>query len=820
MRHVELLAPVGSYEAMIAAVQSGADAIYLGGKSFGARQNASNFDKEELIKAVDYCHIRGVKIYLTVNTLIANDEFDEFKEFINFLYNIDVDAVIVQDLGALKYIRETYPEFEIHSSTQMTIHNLEGIELLKELGVKRAVLAREMSLSHIKNITENTDMEIEVFVHGALCISYSGQCLMSSLIGGRSGNRGRCAQPCRLPYKLIDFQTKEEIPNEEGDYILSPRDLNTVENLGSILDMGVASLKIEGRMKRPEYVAVVVAAYRKAIDMYREKGKIIIDNETKKELTQIFNRKFTKGYLFGETGKNLIGFERPGNRGVKIGKVVGYNKKNNKLEIELINEIQKGDGIRIKNKEKEIGFKVNEIFKHNKTIENGMKGDIVEVYYKGIPLNEGDIYKTSDEALLRKAKESYQNEKNNIAINGGAKVKLGEEIELHLWDEDGHYVSAKGEKKVEKAIKVSLTKERIDKQIRKVGDTPYYFKGLEIDIDNDISIPISEINEVRRNAIRSLDNLRKNFHKRKEVKREERIELDNTSNLKIKNKPIELSVYVNNLIQLRAALQGDIDIVYYTNLSNINEAYDITRGKNIKLVPALSRISYDEQLNYINKNIDKLIQKDVALVSNHGQLKLLKNRNINLIANFSFNVFNSFALNQVAQLGVKTITLSSELTFDQIEGIALNTDAETEIIAYGHLPAMITEHCVISSIIDKGNKKHCLSCRDRKYALRDRYGIEFPIINDGNCRIEILNSKKVFLLENMSDIIGSGVKSIRLQFTNEDENEIINIVNAYRKVMNLCLNGNTELPKEITNLINEYKERDEFTKGHFFRGVQ
>ena len=289
MKKPELLSPAGNMECLKAAIEAGCDAVYLGGYKFGARTFAGNFTNEEMIEAVNYAHLYGVKIYVTVNTLIYENEVEEFMEYIYFLYRINVDALIIQDIGMFDLIRKTYPNFELHASTQMHLHNIEGIKLLDKLGVNRCVIARETDFNTIKNIKENINMPLEVFVHGALCISYSGQCLMSSLIGGRSGNRGSCAGSCRLRYDFINNNKKIN----KDDYILSTKDLNSLENIGKLIDIGVDSFKLEGRMKSPQYVYTVTKLYRKAIDSYLETGKVFIDNKELNNLRKIFNRKFT-----------------------------------------------------------------------------------------------------------------------------------------------------------------------------------------------------------------------------------------------------------------------------------------------------------------------------------------------------------------------------------------------------------------------------------------------------------------------------------------------------------------------------------------------
>ena len=353
MKKPELLAPVGSIESLYAAIEAGADAVYLSGKKYGARVYANNFNDEELIEAIKYAHIYGVKVYVTVNTIIYEYEVEDFINYIDMLHKNNVDAIIIQDIGMFDLIRKTYPNLELHISTQMHIHNIEGVKFFEKLNAQRVVLARETSIDVIKEIKKNTNIELEVFTHGALCISYSGECLMSSLIGGRSGNRGACAGCCRLPYDII---SDNKIINKDK-YPLSTKDLMTLEHIDELIESGIDSFKIEGRMKRPEYVYQVVSLYRKAIDSYINTGKSTITQEDIKEMKKLFNREFTNGYLFNE--KYIINGKRPNHQGVEIGSVIDY--KNGYVYIKLTDKLNVHDGIRILGKSDK-GLMLNKMF--------------------------------------------------------------------------------------------------------------------------------------------------------------------------------------------------------------------------------------------------------------------------------------------------------------------------------------------------------------------------------------------------------------------------------------------------------------------------
>ncbi|QEK12484.1 U32 family peptidase [Crassaminicella thermophila] len=819
---IELLAPVGSFEALKAAVQNGADAVYLGGKLFSARQYAKNFDDDELIEAVNYCHIRGVKVFVTVNTLVSNKELVELGKYLAFLYNIDVDAIIVQDLGVAKFIREYFPNFELHASTQMFVHNFEGVKLLEAMGFKRVVLAREMSKEEIFKVKKNTQLDIEVFVHGALCISYSGQCLMSSMIGGRSGNRGRCAQPCRKQYTLIDMDRGKKIKNNLGDYLLSPRDLNTLENLNEILDTGIKSLKIEGRMKRPEYVATVVKAYRKAIDQYMlYKSRPQIDSKTLKDVKQMFNRRFTKGYILGEVGKNIMSFEKPSNRGIKIGKVIDYDKNKKRVKIKLEDYLSKGDGLEIWSKDNHKGAIVENIFQKGQKKNTANPGEVIEINFKHSVFKDSFVYKTSDVALLKEAKESYERKDKNIPLYGKFKGKLGSKIELCIWDEDGNYIHEKGDIVVQKALKTATKKERIYEQISKLGKTPYQLKKLEIELDESVAIPIGEINGLRRKAIERLNKLRQNHNNRKLIDLErfqKKMEsLFNNKKLE-KTKDVRISVSVNNIKQLKAVLNFDIDRIYYSDFSTIEEALKIAKTYNKSLFLAFSRITEDEELKSIKKKINMLTNMDGILASNLGVLNIMKDfKNLNIVTDFSFNVFNNGAIEFLKDMNVDEITLSLELTLKQIREIIKRADTLCEVIIHGSLPLMISKYCPVSTFVSDG-KKHCGACKKTQFGLKDQLGIVFPIISDENCKIQILNAQKLCLIEHIKELIDSKITNFRIQFMLEDEEEVKNTLKAYLEAIENTLKGKRIESKTIKSFINKMKEEG-ITKGHFFRGV-
>ena len=479
-KNIELLAPCGTYEAFLAAIENGADAVYLGGKSFNARANASNFDLEELTKMVKFAHLRGIKIYVTLNTLLNNDELKNALNFAYDLYNINIDAVIVQDLGLAKILHEYIPKLELHASTQMTVYNLSGVKELEKIGFKRVVLARELSLEEIKYITENTNVEIEIFIHGALCISYSGQCLMSSMIGDRSGNRGKCAQPCRLPYTLLE--NDKEIAK---GFLLSPKDLSTLELLSSIPN--VKSLKIEGRMKQPEYVAVTVRTYRKYIDKLLNSEDVSkIDDIDKKDIAQIFNRGgFTSAYLNKKQGKDMMCYEKPKNWGTYIGKVLSYDNKRY-ITVSNSESLNIGDGIEIWNGDTTSPSTIISEIDGNKI--GRIKGNI----------KVGDkVYKTSDKNLMKNAKESYsRNSTRKSPIDIQVIIKNDTPITFKI-----NNTTYKTKIIPEIAKKAPLSKETVINQLSKTGDTPFKINNILVELDENLFLPVSTLNSLRREVL-------------------------------------------------------------------------------------------------------------------------------------------------------------------------------------------------------------------------------------------------------------------------------------------------------------------------------
>lgn len=692
MNKVELLAPAGDFSCLKAAIEAGCDAVYIGGKLFGARAFSSNFTDDEIIKAINYAHLFGVKVYVTTNTLIYDKEVERFLEYISFLHKNNVDAVIIQDLGMLDLVRQTFPNLEVHASTQMHIHNLDGASFMEKLGVKRVVLARETSISKIKEIKEKTNIDIEIFIHGALCVSYSGQCLMSSLIGNRSGNRGTCAGSCRQSYSIVDENNNIILNNK---YPLSMKDLCSLENLKTLLDIGVTSLKIEGRMKSNSYVYTVVKLYRLAIDSYYKNNNIYIDEKELYNLKKIFNREFTKGFLFDEENNKVINMKRPNHQGVEIGKVINY--KNNVATIKLNDEININDGLRIVGK-KDIGVNVNNFYINSKLVKTAKKGDIITIKVNDKVEKDDKVLLTLDSKLNEEINNIISSNQRKVLVKAKFIAKEDKQITFELTDFINKVVVI-SENKVTKALNKPITKEEIKEKLNKIKDTVYKYESLDIEIDDNIFIPLNIINDLKRKAFEELNNKRlyKIPYKRCEYKRN------------VKSYPKE------KLLNILISKDEDID--------SLKKKYDYIYSSN----------NIDNTILLLPRVIDKYKEnynKDV-LVGDIGYF----NKHKVCITDTSFNVVNSYTVAFLHSLGAERVTLSYELTKKQIE-ILINAYEERykahpnlELVVEGYEEVMISKFSL--------NKYF----NNDKLYLKDRFNNLYKIKEKDNLMI-IYNYKK------------------------------------------------------------------------------
>lgn len=674
---MELLAPGGSFDALKAAVQSGAEAVYIGGSMFSARRSAVNFDAEEIENAAKYCHARGVKLHVAANILVKDKEREAFVSYLRMLAKAGVDAVIIQDIGMASVCRKILPDMHLHASTQMTVSDVAGARKMKEMGFSRVVLARELSAEAIKKIHDNVDIELEVFAHGAICMSCSGQCLMSSVIGCRSGNRGMCAQPCRLPYKIGD----------ESGYLLSPKDLCLLGRLDELKKCGVTSLKIEGRLKRSEYVAAVCGVYRRCMD-----GKKPNDGDFE-ELKNAFNRSgFTSGYFDGKTGRNMMCYDNPSN-----------------------------------------------------IADNVFTDDVKK--------------RCAENTNIKRRK-----------VNISAELKLGKPIKITM-ETDGIAAEAYGNINAETAINRPLDGERAKQQLLKLGNTPFYAESAEFFSESGLTVPISELNGVRRAAVEILTEKLCEIPKYREFEYTPSVYAEKPGR-------ILLTAQVYDYEQAKACIEAGISEIYAdTPLANrLLEEF-----KDAHIIARLAPFPRDDR-KYTDFNGENV------LISNIGQYAPEKR----CYGDFRLNVTNCESMSYYSNC--ERVTISPELNIREIEPLTGNA----EIIGYGRLPLMLTDNCPLKALgkCQKGKMK---------YSLTDRKNERFPIKCNEGCTAEIINSKPIYIADKPEIFNKLKISSIRLLFTVENFEECGKIIKEYKKALDgipgECLPENT------------------FTRGHFYRGT-
>lgn len=699
----ELLSPAGSWEAMCAAVQNGADAVYLGGSRFSARAGAANFDDTAMEKAVEYCHLRGVAVNVALNTLLKQQELAAAVDYAAFLYEIGVDAIIVQDLGLAQMLRLSLPDFPLHASTQMTVLSTAGTKALEKMGFKRGVLARELTEGQIARIRRGTELELEVFVHGALCYCYSGQCLFSSMLGGRSGNRGRCAQPCRLPYELVD----ESGRSIKSGHLLSPKDLCLLERVGELQAMGINSLKIEGRLKRPEYVGAVTQVYRKYLDNPSAPSRRDMDI-----LADAFNRSgFTQGFYRGERGAEMMSYRTPSNVAP-------------------------------------------------------------ETFPEGI---ERTFH---PDANLRK-----------VSITGRAVLRQGQPSTLTLRDADGNEAVAFGPAP-EAALSQSLDRERAARQLSKFGATPFELKDFALELEEGLNLPIGALNALRRDAADQLSAKRINRFQRE--RQAASVGLIGGGLGRGQGEAVELSVQVRTLSQARAVLPYAPKRIYAP--PDTAAALSGEAG-NSEIVTRLPDIMMDENGNLVDRIGTKSVQTGIF-----GLGAQLAER-FRVYGDFRLNLYNAWAVHACCDAGFDTVTLSPELTVGELARTLSQSPGKTEVVAYGHLPLMVVKNCVIRAYTGK-----CARGKDG-YVLRDRKNERLPLLCEPDSCVNLLyNAKPLYMADKVEELSRAGVSRLRLDFTIESPERCAQVMRAY------CAAVNGE---KIERLFSQ----NEFTRGHFYRGI-
>lgn len=825
---VELLAPAGSREALVAAVENGANAIYLAGNAFGARAYASNFDREALREAIHFAHLRKVAIHVTVNTIVADEEMGPLRDYLRFLYEAGADAVLVQDLGVARVAHETVPDLPLHASTQMSVSSLEGVRALAELGFTRVVLARELSLKEIRHICAHAPVEIETFMHGALCVCYSGQCLMSSMIGGRSGNRGRCAQPCRLPYTLVDEKGQDVLGDKAGSYLLSPRDLSTIDVIPDLIEAGVSSLKIEGRMKRPEYVATVVRTYREAIDTYYAGKGYAVTQEERDDLAQIFNRDFTTAYLEGRPGKAMMSDRRPNNRGLLIGRVTAYDWDRRIVTVKLSGRLGLGDQVDFWVK---VGGRVTATISaltdaKGRAVEEGQAGDTVSFAIPSAVRDHDRVFKVYDARLMERAKETYASGApvRRIPVAIEVRAAIGEPLTVTIADGEGHRAEGKTDFIGESARKRPLSEETIRKQVSRLGTSVYEMKSLHCEIAGEVMVPMSEINEARRKAVEALDALRL-----KEIEaREHRPEPKFTDRIaRPTPKKAHFLVAVDTLGKAEAALAAGADGILFGGESyehrviapeEYERAWQMAREAGARIDFNTPRIVHDGQQKHVERLLAAFaaFPPDAVHVHNIAMLALVRRlTDFAIHADYSLISYNKQTLAFLKDYGASGATLSPELTAKEIRQLAKESPLPLTCIVHGRLELMVSNYCVTGSFLGGCGEGPCTQpCTRGHFALKDRKDALFPLAMDQFCHMHVLNSKVLSMMPHAMKFRAAGIETMQIEAKAMGEKEIAAIVKAYRKAMAF-----PEEPAEAQlSWIHEQEGKD-ITRGHYFRGV-
>lgn len=708
----EVLAPVGNMEMLEAAIKAGATGVYLGGLLYSARAYATNFDNEELKKVITFCHKRGVKVYVTVNTLFHDSEIQGALNFVTDLYNMDVDGVIIQDLGLLHLIKKHLPNLPIHASTQMNINNYYGAKLLQSLGFKRVVLARETPIDEIIKICKNLDIEVEVFVHGSLCVGCSGQCLMSSYIGNRSGNRGRCAQPCRLDYKLLN-RNKDEI-TKGFDSFISPKDLCTIENLETLLEAGVNSFKIEGRMKKPEYVYNVVKSY---------KDKIEKNSFEKHRLKEVSLRGYTDGLIFNDFGKSYTELDRQaGRKGLEVGEIVeDRGRKSILFNIPCFK-----DDILILETDK------------NKNIPYTLKRDlkkgekISEKYFYDLKISS-KVVRSSSSKLIEEINSRNLELNNKVDFKFVGKILEPAKLLLRYKDISIEVVS---ENKIEEAKKTPVTKEDIIRSLEKLGNTDYTLENIEVIIDDNIFIQVRTLNEMRREIVRKLDEEISNFNKRDNL---DYVTLEKLTKANYEYKIIRVNLEESNYSKGLNNEYGDI----YTE--NIDELFSEKFYK-------MPRIQFESDFKLLKS---KLKDKEFRgfLINNLGDIQFIDEefKDKEIIGDYGLNVLNIYSYLFLKRLGIKRITLSTELNLKELNEILEYTGGDTEIITHGPLISMIMVHCPFSVIKGCKDSSGCKNCNFNFGFMQGKNNEIFPVKRI-NGYSEVYHSKNLLGYNFVSEI--------------------------------------------------------------------
>ena len=807
---MELLAPAGTMENFMAALESGADAIYLGGKVFNARAHAANFGIDELREAVRLAHILDVSVYVTVNILIGDTELKDLEQYIKDLDSIGVDAIIVQDLAVAEIAKRVAPNIHLHGSTQMTAATLDAVRFYESLGFTRVVLARELSLKEIQHICKHCKAEIEVFVHGALCVCYSGQCLMSSFIGGRSGNRGACAQPCRLPYELLDSKGESVLPKHEA-YLLSPKDLNYSEHMNELVAAGVTSFKVEGRMKKVSYVRQVIGTYREILD------EASIHENQRKALASGFNRGFSTAYLEDTVGRQMMTVVAPNHQGKPIGE--SYTKKG-EVYLSLTEPIEQGSLVKILQSNGSVTYY---------TVDDEWTC-VSDTLYKGRPaegLAVGQLYlaSTPKNTKSRGLQEFTRKYDMSVYLSVGSNGETNY-TELTAILDSGLSVTVTNEYVPAIANKVPTSLEKVTEQLGRLGNT--LFRLSYVDIPNGPYMwPASVLNALRRDAVTALETALITHH----VESWQALQVTGDVDYGFKAQhelsydtcPM-ISARVDEIEGVKAAISGGAQKIVFGGdrlsrtpyaLSIYDEVARLCATSDVICTFATPRVVKDDEVEAYKHTLEAIVQAHPDSISIHVPQALLWLRELGytgaIEADTGLNIFNTPTLHFWEQLHISCVNPSQELTLKQITELAKHSHVPIETMIHGYTEMMISEYCAIASFVGTGSKVNCpMPCVKESYSLKDRKGEIFPIRTDPYCRMHIMNSHEMDMRAYVPMLLQKGISILRVDGRHMKPSYVKDIVSQYVGIAT----GTMEAPpKKIDS------QGESITRGHYFRGI-
>ena len=807
---MELLAPAGTMENFMAALESGADAIYLGGKVFNARAHAANFGIDELREAVRLAHILDVSVYVTVNILIGDTELKDLEQYIKDLDSIGVDAIIVQDLAVAEIAKRVAPNIHLHGSTQMTAATLDAVRFYESLGFTRVVLARELSLKEIQHICKHCKAEIEVFVHGALCVCYSGQCLMSSFIGGRSGNRGACAQPCRLPYELLDSKGESVLPKHEA-YLLSPKDLNYSEHMNELVAAGVTSFKVEGRMKKVSYVRQVIGTYREILD------EASIHENQRKALASGFNRGFSTAYLEDTVGRQMMTVVAPNHQGKPIGE--SYTKKG-EVYLSLTEPIEQGSLVKILQSNGSVTYY---------TVDDEWTC-VSDTLYKGRPaegLAVGQLYlaSTPKNTKSRGLQEFTRKYDMSVYLSVGSNGETNY-TELTAILDSGLSVTVTNEYVPAIANKVPTSLEKVTEQLGRLGNTLFRLSYVDIP-DGPYMWPASVLNALRRDAVTALETALITHHVESwqalQVTGDVDYDFKAQHELSYDTCPM-ISARVDEIEGVKAAISGGAQKIIFGGdrlsrtpyaLSIYDEVARLCAQSDVICTFATPRVVKDDEVEAYTHTLEAIVQAHPDSISIHVPQALLWLRELGytgaIEADTGLNIFNTPTLHFWEQLHISCVNPSQELTLKQITELAKHSHVPIETMIHGYTEMMISEYCAIASFVGTGSKVNCpMPCVKESYSLKDRKGEIFPIRTDPYCRMHIMNSHEMDMRAYVPMLLQKGISILRVDGRHMKPSYVKDIVSQYVGIAT----GTMEAPpKKIDS------QGESITRGHYFRGI-